>query len=131
MSADEHILDNRTRKLVDYLRQHLPATHVFRIVSAYFSVYGYEALQEILNQVDAVRFLFGDPASVGELDPGKKESQAFTLTENGLSPNRVLQQKHLAKACAEWIADPNVGISTTSASGVSTVWAAAAARSAW
>ena len=110
MATDEHILDNRTRRLVDYLRQHLPASQVFRIVSAYFSVYGYEALQDALSQVDDIRFLFGDPASVGELDPGQKESQSFTLTEDGLSPNRILQQKHLAKACAEWIAGHNVGI---------------------
>ena len=110
MATDEHILDNRARRLVDYLRQHLPASRVFRIVSAYFSVYGYEALQDVLNQIDDVRFLFGDPASVGELDPGKKESQSFTLTENGLSPNRVLQQKHLARACAEWVAGSNVSI---------------------
>ena len=110
MATDEHILDSRTRRLVDYLRRHLPASHVFRIVSAYFSVYGYEALQDALNQVDDVRFLFGDPASVGELDPGKQELQSFTLTEGGLSPNRVLQQKHLAQACAEWVAGSNVSI---------------------
>lgn len=110
MTTDQHILDNRARRLVDYLGQHLPATQVFRIVSAYFSVYGYEALQDALNQIDDVRFLFGDAASVGELDPGEKESQSFTLTEDGLSPNRILQQKHLAKACAEWIARHNVSI---------------------
>ena len=110
MATDQHILDNRARRLVDYLQQHLPATQIFRIVSAYFSVYGYEALQDALNQVDDIRFLFGDPASVGELDPGEKESQSFTLTEDGLSPNRILQQKHLAKACAEWIAGSNVSI---------------------
>lgn len=110
MATDEHILDNRARRLVDYLRQHLPATQIFRIVSAYFSVYGYEALQDALNQIDDIRFLFGDPASVGEMDPGKKDSQSFTLTENGLSPNHILQQKHLARACAEWIAGHNVSI---------------------
>ena len=97
MATDQHILDNRARRLVDYLQQHLPATQIFRIVSAYFSVYGYEALQDALNQVDDIRFLFGDPASVGELDPGKKESQSFTVTEDGLSPNRILQQNTLPR----------------------------------
>ena len=110
MTTDEHILDNCARRLVDYLRQHLPASQVFRIVSAYFSVYGYEALQDVLNQIVDVRFLFGDPASVGELDPGKKDTQSYALTEAGLSPNRVLQQKHLAQACAEWIEGANVSI---------------------
>ena len=110
MAINQRILDNRTGRLVDYLHQYLPTSQVFRIVSAYFSVYGYEALQDALSQIDDVRFLFGDPASVGELDPGQKESQSFTLTEDGLSPNRILQQKHLAKACAEWIAGHNVSI---------------------
>ena len=107
MATNQHILDNRTQRLVDYLQQHLPATQIFRVVSAYFSVYGYEALKDVLNQTDDIRFLFGDPASAGKLDPGKKESQSFSLTEDGLSPNRILQQKHLAKACAEWIAGHN------------------------
>ena len=110
MATPEHILDNRSRRLVDYLRQHLPTARTLRIVSAYFSVYGYEALQDVLHQIDDTRFLFGDPASVGELDPGQKEAQSFTLTENGLSPNRILQQKHLARACAEWVAGANVGV---------------------
>ena len=36
MATDQHILDNRARRLVDYLQQHLPAIQIFRIVSAYF-----------------------------------------------------------------------------------------------
>ena len=67
MIKREHILDNRARKVVDYLRQHLSAAEVFRLVSAYFTIYGYESLQRELSGVKDVRFLFGDPASVGEL----------------------------------------------------------------
>ena len=100
MTKYDHILDNRTRKVVDYLRQHLSAAEVFRLVSAYFTIYGYEALQSGLRGVKDVRFLFGDPASVGQLDPGEKAQKAFNLTETGYrlstpcnrntSPNRYI-----------------------------------------
>ena len=50
----EHILDNRQRRVVDYLRQHLSAAEVFRLVSAYFTIYGYEALQSELNGVKLI-----------------------------------------------------------------------------
>ena len=49
MTQYEHILDNRQRRVVDYLRQHLSAAEMFRLVSAYFTIYGYEALQSELG----------------------------------------------------------------------------------
>ena len=110
MVKHEHILDNRNHKVVDYLRQHLPTAEVFRLVSAYFTIYGYEALENELRGVKDVRFLFGDPASVGELDPGEKEQKSFDLTERGLSPNHTLQQKHLARRCAKWVRGKGVKI---------------------
>ena len=110
MAECEHILDNRQRCVVDYLRQHLSAAEVFRLVSAYFTIYGYEALQSELRGVRDVRFLFGDPASVGELDPGEKAQKAFDLTEDGLAPQYTLQQKYLAQQCAEWVRGKGVKI---------------------
>ena len=74
-----HILDNHDRKVVEYLSENLSTAKVFRLVSAYFTIYGYEALQNELCEVEDIRFLFGDPASVGEIDPGKKEQKSFTL----------------------------------------------------
>ncbi len=105
-----HILDNHDRKVVEYLSENLSTAKVFRLVSAYFTIYGYEALQNELCKVEDVRFLFGDPASVGEIDPGKKEQKSFTLVEEGLSPNYQLQQKHIAQQCAEWISKQGVEI---------------------
>ena len=110
MAKHEHILDNRDHQVVDYLRRNLPAAEVFRLVSAYFTIYGYEALENELRGVKDVRFLFGDPASVGELDPGEKEQKSFDLTERGLSPNHKLQQKHLARRCAQWVRGQGVKI---------------------
>ncbi len=102
-SAYEHILDNRRHSVADFLRTHLSDADVYRLVSAYFTIYGYEALESELRGLKDVRFLFGDPASVGELDPGEKEPKSYDLTEDGLSPHHVLQQKYLARRCEEWV----------------------------
>ena len=104
------ILDNQHKTVAEYLRKHLPASDVLRLVSAYFSIYGYETLQNELTELEDVRFLFGDPGSVGELDPGEKVLKAFDLTESGLSPSHALQQKFLAKQCAEWVGNDHVKI---------------------
>ncbi len=110
------ILDNRSRTVADYLHQSLPDAKVFRLVSAYFSIYGYEILQRELSGIKDVRFLFGDPASVGELDPGGKVPKSFDLSENGLAPNHALQQKHLAQQCAKWVKSRQVKIRSISQS---------------
>ena len=110
------ILDNRSRTVADYLHQSLPDAEVFRLVSAYFSIYGYEILQRELSSIKDVRFLFGDPASVGELDPGGKAPKSFDLSEKGLTPNHELQQKYLAQQCAGWIKSRRVKIRSISQS---------------
>ena len=88
----------------------------FSFVSAYFTIYGYELLADQLNRVGHTRFLFGDPASVEELDPSEDEPKSFELTEHGLVPNHVLHQKALAKQCAEWVSKDHVAVRSVSRS---------------
>ena len=95
-----HVLDNRGLKVVDYLPAHPADAGKFDIVSAYFSIYGYELLADQLERVENTRFLFGDPSSVDDLDPGQKDAKAFRLTERGLVPNLTLLQNPLALKCA-------------------------------
>ncbi len=112
----QHILDNRRSSVVDYLRRCLGKSDALRLVSAYFSIYGYELLSEELDDVGSVRFLFGDPTSVDELDPGPKDPKSFDLTEQGLVPNHTLAQKYLARMCADWVCKDSVAIRTVSQS---------------
>ena len=105
-----HVLDNRDLKVVDHLREHLTEAEQFSIVSAYFSIYGYDLLADELARVENTRFLFGDPSSVDDLDPGQKDAKAFRLTEKGLVPNQTLLQKPLALKCAEWVKSNAVAI---------------------
>ena len=116
MDTQPLILDNRSRTVAEYLQQNLPEAAVFRLVSAYFSIYGYDLLHRELSGLKEVRFLFGDPASVGELDPGEKTPKSFDLSEQGLIPNHALQQKHLARQCAAWVKSRRVRIRSISQS---------------
>ena len=110
------IIDNQTSTVAEYLKRALTNADDFSFVSAYFTIYGYDLLADQLGQVGDTRFLFGDPASVEELDPGEGEPKSFELTEHGLVPSHVLHQKTLAKQCAEWVSKDNVSIRSVSRS---------------
>ena len=104
------VLDNRDSTLVSHLREHLVDAERLSIVSAYFSVYGYDLLADQLSGVRETRFLFGDPSSVDDLTPGEKDEKAFDLTERGLVPQQALKQQPLARRCAEWIESDTVSV---------------------
>ena len=112
--ADRHILDNQDGKVVDFLRRHLADARTFDLVSAYFSIYGYQLLADRLDGLDRVRFLFGDPSSVDDLDPGERPTKQFVIAENGLVPKHILYQKFLARRCAEWASSDGVSIRSVS-----------------
>lgn len=98
-----HVIDNHHETLADYLGPRMTNADELRMVSAYFSIYGYALLENELGTIGRVRFLFGEPDSAADLDPGKQGFKSFEMTETGLSPHHQLQQKHLARRCADWI----------------------------
>ena len=108
------LLDNQAATVSDHLRRGLRKADSFNMTSAYFTIYGYELLAEELDSVGSVRFLFGDPTSVEDLDPGANEPKSFELTERGLEPNHALQQKAFAKQCAQWINKDSVAVRSIS-----------------
>ena len=114
MSLQNCILDNQVATVADHLRRNLRDADAFNLASAYFTIYGYELLAEELDQVSHVRFLFGDPTSVEELDPSANEPKSFDLAESGLEPNHALQQKALAKRCAGWVSKDTVAVRSVS-----------------
>ena len=116
MGEFRHILDNQSGTVADFLGRNLEGARVFDLVSAYFSIYGYELLADRLGEVGRVRFLFGEPASVDDPDPGGKEPKSFQLLEDGLTPNHALSQKFLARRCAEWIEGEGVEVRSVSRS---------------
>ena len=96
--------DNHTRGIVaDFLRSKIHPGSNLSVVSAYFTIYAYEALKEHLEQIGHLDFLFGEPTSVSRLDPTKSEKKSFLIDAEGLELANRLQQKRVAKDCAGWI----------------------------
>ncbi len=98
------IIDNRQRRVGDFLRERMEPGANLSIVSAYFTIYAYEALRDVLEKAARTRFLYGEPQSVDALDPAAGEAKSFQLNEdNGIALKQALAQKPLARACAAWI----------------------------
>jgi len=98
------IRDNASRgKAGDFLRSHLGGETTLSVVSAYFTIHAYHALKAELDNISQLRFLFGDPQFVNQLDKDTKESREFSLTDGQLKLSNQLTQGKLAKECAKWI----------------------------
>ena len=96
--------DNHTRGTVaDFLRAKTQIGSKLAIVSAYFTIYAYDALKNELESLEHLNFLFGEPSFVNRLDPSKTEKKAFIIDSTGLELSNKLQQKRVAKECADWI----------------------------
>jgi len=96
--------DNHSRGTVaEFLAEKVTEDSRLSIVSAYFTIYAYAALKSILDHIDHLDFLFGEPQFINRLDPDKTEKKSFLIDSNGLQLANKLQQKRFAKECADWI----------------------------
>ena len=105
MPNQDYILDNQNgRNVYNYLRQSLADADSLSAATAYFSIYGYELLEEGLNRLGETRLLLGEPASAASPDPAKQAAKAFDLTaEDELDPSFTLMQRGLALECKKWL----------------------------
>ena len=94
------------------MRKKIPGADM-RVASAYFSIYAHQELREELDSAREFKFLFGDPRSIGNVDPGESDPKHFVITSQGdLGPAVALTQKIAARNCAEWVRRDNVHIRT-------------------
>ena len=107
---EPYLIDNRGLKLVDYLRAKFNKAKTLRVVSAYFNIYGYEALRDQLKKVERVRFLYGEPTSADNVDPRNNEYKAYLIHEKHLVPSQTLRQKQLAADCQDWLKKNSVEV---------------------
>lgn len=104
--ASSGIRDNHIYgKVGDFLSEKIKPESKLSIVSAYFSIYGFDPLRKQLSGINQCRFLFGEPSFIEQIDSTKTETKAFDITEEGLGLKNRLEQKAIAKACADWITD--------------------------
>jgi len=98
--------DNHSRGSVgDFLRHHLKAGADLDLVTAYFTVFAYDKLRTELNHLGKIRLLFGEAAFIKNVDPERKDGAAYVLKDDGLTLSNGLNQRHLARACADWMRD--------------------------
>lgn len=103
-SNNSGLRDNHSRGSVgDFLAATIRDGSKLSIVSAYFTIYAYDALKEVLKRAAHLDFLFGEPSFINRLDPEKTEKKAFFIDADGLHLTNRLQQKRVARECAEWI----------------------------
>ena len=97
---------------MDNLKVQLRDGSKVSIAAASFSIYAYEALKEELEDVDELRFIFTSPTFIK--DKVKKEKREFYIPKLNRERNlygsdfevklrNKLEQKAIAKECAEWI----------------------------
>ena len=106
LSSDSGIRDNYTRGNVgDFLREKIRDGSKLSIVSAYFTIYAYEALKNKLDNIESLQFLFGEPRFVKSLDPDKTDKKAYNLEDKSMTLANRLSQRRAAKECMDWISD--------------------------
>ena len=96
--------DNHQRgSVAEFLQEKIADGSMLSIVSAYFTIYAYDALKLSLDKMAHLDFLFGEPRFINRLDPDKAESKSFLINTDGLALKNRLQQKRIARECAQWI----------------------------
>ena len=105
-------IDNVNKTLKSSLKEEIKPGSKISIAAACFSIYAYQELQNELKNIDELRFIFTSPAFITE--KAKKEKREFYIprlnrerslygTEFEVKLRNELNQKAIAKECAEWI----------------------------
>ncbi|MYE89463.1 ATP-dependent helicase [Candidatus Poribacteria bacterium] len=103
-NRNTRIRDNHDRGTVgDFLKANIEDGSSLSVVSAYFTIHAFEALKAYLWKIDGLRFLFGEPDFIKNLDARNTDPKAFKIEDEGLQLDKPLQQRPIAKECAEWI----------------------------
>lgn len=88
----------------DFLKNQITSNSNLSFVTAYFTIYAYEKLRPELESVNSLKLLFGEPRFIKNVS-SSTEAKNYQIEDDKLVipvENR-LQQKLLAKLCANWI----------------------------
>ena len=95
------LLDNKKNgKVGDTLKEHLTKDSRLSIISALFSIYGFDALKKELNQVEQVRLLF---STIDKTQEGDAHFQGLNGDQFERRFKNKLNQHQIAKECTEWL----------------------------
>ena len=107
------ILDNKTTKFGDDLKEELKVRDKCYIASAVFSMYSYQELKKQLNNIDEFKFIFTNPTFIKDKKDEKQErlfelnnykrEKSLVGSEFEIKLKNKLNGKAIAKECANWI----------------------------
>ena len=106
------LIDNINISLKDDLANEMRDGSKMSIAAACFSIYAFQELKKELKDIDELRFIFTSPTFITEKT--KKEKREFYIprlnrerslygTEFEVKLRNELNQKAIAKECADWI----------------------------
>jgi SNF2 family DNA or RNA helicase len=110
------LIDNISSFLGDDLKKTIKSNSRLKIAASCFSIYAFESLKEELEKIDSFEFVFTSPTFTAEevTDKFRKEKREFFIpklsrekdlygTEFEIQLRNKLNQKAIAKECANWI----------------------------
>jgi Helicase conserved C-terminal domain/SNF2-related domain len=110
------LIDNINRLLGDDLKRALKPGARLKVAASCFSMYAFEALKEVLEQVDELQFIFTSPTFMAEevTDKIRKERKEFHIpklnrerslygSEFEIHLRNKLTQRAIARECADWL----------------------------
>ena len=106
-------INNRDIRLKDVLKRVINAGSRLDVAAATFSMHAFADLKDELMQIDEMRFIFNSPTFTNS-EVSKQEAREFTIpkinrektvigSSHELKLLNELQQKAIAKECADWI----------------------------
>lgn len=102
---DTGIRDNKSQGTVgDFLLETINPDSQISVVSAYFTIFAYECMKSKLDHIDKLRFLFGEPTYLDDINPNSAKME-FSIVDNSIQIpfSKRLGQHRIARECANWI----------------------------
>lgn len=107
-------IDNKNKLLRDDLKTSIKKGSKVSIAAAYFSIYAFRELKKELGHIDELRFIFTSPTFLPGEKGEKKAQREFYIpklnrerniygTEYEIKLRNEMNQKAIAKECADWI----------------------------
>ena len=107
------IFNNRTDKVWDDLKVTIQKNSKLYVAAAIFSIYGFDALKNVLTKIDSLQFIFTDPTFV-KADKENREQKKFEINTNKaiqsisgsdfeIHLKNEMKWRAIAKECKQWI----------------------------
>lgn len=98
------IRDNHSRgTAASFLQEKAVSGSKLAVVSAYFTSFAYRRLSGTLDEIEELRFLFGEPRFIDSVESEALNPPAFSLDEDGLSLTDGIRKSGASEQCAQWI----------------------------